>query len=244
MVQMITRIMPEHRRLHGHRPGFFIVSNRRQRAVIGDSIIEAILFYDDHVILLRMEIGLIKIKRESGVVEAAHNVGIETRKPDAVSASVLDQGIGLSFRVGETDRVPSPAFTKNSQRLRIGRKRGMSALIIFARKSQVLPLTAVERIDPIDAVIACLLKMPLGRLFFIRALLDPAKVSFNSSAVRHIITAHAESRRYTIQIYQDVIFDTSPVAGKVYKNSENRRKQGVSCGFRCICRCSIDPIRA
>lgn len=45
-------------------------------------------------------------------------------------------------------------------------------------------------------------------------------------------------------VYKDVIFDTSPVAGKVYKNSENRRKQGVSCGFRCICRCSICPIRA
>ena len=44
--------------------------------------------------------------------------------------------------------------------------------------------------------------------------------------------------------YKDVIFDTSPVAGKVYKNSENRMKQGVSCGFRCICRCSICPIRA
>ena len=46
------------------------------------------------------------------------------------------------------------------------------------------------------------------------------------------------------RFYKDVIFDTSPVAGKVYKNSENRRKQGVSCGFRCICRCSICPIRA
>ena len=45
-------------------------------------------------------------------------------------------------------------------------------------------------------------------------------------------------------IYKDVIFDTSPVAGKVYKNSENRRKQGVSCGFRCICRCSICPVIA
>ena len=45
-------------------------------------------------------------------------------------------------------------------------------------------------------------------------------------------------------VYKDVIFDTSPVAGKVYKNSENRRKQGVSCGFRCIVRCSIDPVRA
>ena len=46
------------------------------------------------------------------------------------------------------------------------------------------------------------------------------------------------------RVYKDVIFDTSPVARKVYKNSENRRKQGVSCGFRCICRCSICPIRA
>ena len=46
------------------------------------------------------------------------------------------------------------------------------------------------------------------------------------------------------RVYKDVIFDTSPVAGKVYKNSENRRKQGVSCGFRCICRFSICPIRA
>ena len=46
------------------------------------------------------------------------------------------------------------------------------------------------------------------------------------------------------RFYKDVIFDTSPVAGKVYKNSENRRKQGVSCGFRCICRCSICPVRA
>ena len=45
-------------------------------------------------------------------------------------------------------------------------------------------------------------------------------------------------------IYKDVIFNTSPVAGKVYKNSENRRKQGVSCGFRCICRCSICPVIA
>ena len=41
------------------------------------------------------------------------------------------------------------------------------------------------------------------------------------------------------RIYKDVIFDTGPVAGKVYKNSENRRKQGVSCGFRCSCRYSI-----
>lgn len=45
-------------------------------------------------------------------------------------------------------------------------------------------------------------------------------------------------------VYKDVIFDTSPVAGNVYKNSENRRKQGVSCGFRCICRRSIGTIRA
>lgn len=44
-------------------------------------------------------------------------------------------------------------------------------------------------------------------------------------------------------IYKDVIFDTKQAAGKVYKNSENRRKQGVSCGFRCICRYSIGPIR-
>lgn len=53
-----------------------------------------------------------------------------------------------------------------------------------------------------------------------------------------------EASRSACRIYKDVIFDTSPVAGKVYKNSENRRKQGVSCGFRCICRCSICPIRA
>lgn len=46
------------------------------------------------------------------------------------------------------------------------------------------------------------------------------------------------------RIYKDIIFDTSPVAGKVYKNSKNRRKQVVSCGFRCICRCSICPVRA
>lgn len=45
-------------------------------------------------------------------------------------------------------------------------------------------------------------------------------------------------------VYKDVIFDTKQAAGKVYKNSENRRKQGVSRGFRCICRCSICPIRA
>ena len=31
-------------------------------------------------------------------------------------------------------------------------------------------------------------------------------------------------------VYKDAVFDTSPVAGKVYKNSENRRKQGVFCG--------------
>ena len=43
--------------------------------------------------------------------------------------------------------------------------------------------------------------------------------------------------------YQDVIFNTKPIAGKVYKNSENRRKQGVSCGFRCVCRYSICPIK-
>ena len=41
------------------------------------------------------------------------------------------------------------------------------------------------------------------------------------------------------RIYKDVIFDTHPVAGKMYKNSENRRKQGVSCGLRCSCRYSI-----
>lgn len=52
---------------------------------------------------------------------------------------------------------------------------------------------------------------------------------------------HKESLYFSF--YKDVIFDTSPVAGKVYKNSKNRRKQGVSCGFRCICRCSIGPIR-
>lgn len=46
------------------------------------------------------------------------------------------------------------------------------------------------------------------------------------------------------RIYKDIIFDTSPVAGKMYKNSENRRKQGVSCGFSCIVRCSIYPVRA
>ena len=50
--------------------------------------------------------------------------------------------------------------------------------------------------------------------------------------------------RFAGRIYKDVIFNTSPVAGKVYKNSENRRKQGVSCGFRCICRCSICPVIA
>lgn len=55
---------------------------------------------------------------------------------------------------------------------------------------------------------------------------------------------HEHTARAAAWIYKDVIFDTSPVAGKVYKNSENRRKQGVSCGFRCICRCSICPIRA
>ena len=41
------------------------------------------------------------------------------------------------------------------------------------------------------------------------------------------------------RVYKDVILDTGPVSGKVYKNSENRRKQGVSCGFRCSCRYSI-----
>ncbi len=46
-------------------------------------------------------------------------------------------------------------------------------------------------------------------------------------------------RRLVSGVYKDVIFDTGPVAGKVYKNSENRRKQGVSCGFRCSCRYSI-----
>lgn len=30
--------------------------------------------------------------------------------------------------------------------------------------------------------------------------------------------------RTTSGVYKNVIFDTSPVAGKVYKNSENRRK--------------------
>ena len=45
-------------------------------------------------------------------------------------------------------------------------------------------------------------------------------------------------------VYKDAVFDTSPVAGKVYKNSENRRKQGVFCGFRRICWCSICPISA
>ena len=45
-------------------------------------------------------------------------------------------------------------------------------------------------------------------------------------------------------VYKDAFFDTSPVAGKVYKNSENRRKQGVFCGFRRICWCSICPISA
>lgn len=53
-----------------------------------------------------------------------------------------------------------------------------------------------------------------------------------------------EASRSACRIYKDVIFDTSPVAENVYKNSENRRKQGVSCGFRCICRCSIGTIRA
>lgn len=43
-------------------------------------------------------------------------------------------------------------------------------------------------------------------------------------------------------VYKDVIFDTKPVARKAYKNSENRRKQGVSCGFRCTCRYSICAI--
>jgi hypothetical protein len=45
-------------------------------------------------------------------------------------------------------------------------------------------------------------------------------------------------------VYKDAVFDTSPVAGKVYKNSENRRKQGGFCGFRRICWCSICPISA
>ena len=66
-----------------------------------------------------------------------------------------------------------------------------------------------------------------GTCFFIG---DPAKNP------EYLITNH--------YVYQGVIFDTSPVAGKVYKNSENRRKQGVSCGFRRIFRCSICPVRA
>ena len=50
----------------------------------------------------------------------------------------------------------------------------------------------------------------------------------------HLFRFQQQRTRTARRIYKDVIFDTSPVAGKVYKNSENRRKQGVSCGFRCI----------
>lgn len=67
---------------------------------------------------------------------------------------------------------------------------------------------------------------------------DDGKVSGISFNVEQYVSGTYQG------IYKDVIFDTSPVARKVYKNSENRRKQGVSCGFRCICRCSICPIRA
>ena len=45
--------------------------------------------------------------------------------------------------------------------------------------------------------------------------------------------------------YKDVTFDDArPIVGKVYINSENSRKQGVSCSFRCISRCSIGPTKA
>lgn len=45
-------------------------------------------------------------------------------------------------------------------------------------------------------------------------------------------------------VYKDVIFDTSPVAGKVYKIAKTAGNKAFSCDFRCICRCSICPIRA
>jgi len=56
-------------------------------------------------------------------------------------------------------------------------------------------------------------------------------------------TLDKHTARAAAGVYQDVIFNTKPIAGKVYKNSENRRKQGVSCGFRCVCRYSICPIK-
>ena len=50
---------------------------------------------------------------------------------------------------------------------------------------------------------------------------------------RIVLEAQQQKTRATSEIYEDLIFDTSPVAGKVYKSRESRRKQGVSCGFLC-----------
>ena len=74
--------------------------------------------------------------------------------------------------------------------------------------------------------IAVLIKLPtIGKVFICTL----SKVILVNKVIAGVVR----------RIYKDVIFDTGPVAGKVYKNSENRRKQGVSCGFRCSCRYSI-----
>ena len=63
--------------------------------------------------------------------------------------------------------------------------------------------------------------------------------SSNEEVVRYVngILYPISEGEAQIKVYwkdKDVIFDTKPVAEKVYKNSENRRKQGVSCSlFSC-----------
>ena len=83
-----------------------------------------------------------------------------------------------------------------------------------------------------------------GFISFKVGLLGAQVVEIISSAFYISMGSDHKSKGAASGVYQDAMFDTSPVAGKVYKNSENRRKQGVSCDFRCICRCSICPIRA
>ena len=68
----------------------------------------------------------------------------------------------------------------------------------------------------------------------VQLLLADALLGIFGVCSRHHVMhrCHQEASRPIARVYKDVIFDTSPVAGKVYKNSENRRKQDVSCGFR------------
>lgn len=99
-----------------------------------------------------------------------------------------------------------------------------------------------DAVEPVDSHIH---QAELGVIFHLLLTVEGhSRVGLHTGFVHKIAGLDKHAAAAAGRVYKDVIFDTSSVAENVYKNSENRRKQGVSCGFRCICRCSICPVRA